>query len=135
MAILNNTWFPTEVPPKPNGHYAHIVMLRVTESYALFQTDGELNTARVRSGVAHDGLMTRIEIFKRKQTTPERLTGRELLRRYGFLSDHPQPIGESPWTIRKSPSATTMWPSVECLTVLAMALPSVIRGRRSPNHC
>lgn len=89
MAILNNTWFPAEVPPKPNGHYAHIVMLRTTESYALFQTDGELNTARVRSGVAHDELMTRIEIFKRKQTTPERLTGRELLRRYGFLSDQP----------------------------------------------
>jgi hypothetical protein len=40
MAILNNTWFPAEVPPKPNGHYAHIVMLRVTESYdtrAVFQ--------------------------------------------------------------------------------------------------
>src|SRR5438093_13664049 len=89
MAPLNTQWFPQEIPPKPNGYYAHIVMLRVTESYALFQTDGELNTARVRAGVAHDGLMTRIEIFKRKHTTPERLTGRELLRRYGFLSDQP----------------------------------------------
>jgi CRISPR-associated protein Csc2 len=89
MAILNNAWFPAEVPPKPNGHYAHIVLLRATESYALFQTDGELNTGRVRSGVMHDGPMTRIEMFKRKQTTPERLTGRELLRCYGFLSDLP----------------------------------------------
>ena len=70
MAILNNTWFPAEVPPKPNGHYAHIVMLRVTESYALFQTDGELNTARVRSGMTHAEPMTRIEIFKRKQSKP-----------------------------------------------------------------
>jgi CRISPR-associated protein Csc2 len=30
--------------------------------------------------------MTRITIFKRKQSTPERLVGRELLRRYGFIS-------------------------------------------------
>jgi CRISPR-associated protein Csc2 len=89
MTILKDGWFPAEVPPKPNGHYAHLVMLRITESYALFQTDGELNTARVRAGLTHDTPMTRIEMFKRKQTTPERLTGRELLRRYGFLSDLP----------------------------------------------
>jgi CRISPR-associated protein Csc2 len=52
----------------------------------LFQTDGELNTARVNSGLIHTDLMTRLTIFKRKQSTPERLTGRELLRRYGFIS-------------------------------------------------
>ena len=89
MASLNTQWFPQEVLPKPNGYYAHIIMLRVTESYALFQTDGELNTARVRIGEQTAGFLSRIEIFKRKQTTPERLTGRELLRRYGFLSAEP----------------------------------------------
>jgi CRISPR-associated protein Csc2 len=86
---LNTQWFPQEVPSKPNGYYAHIIMLRVTESYALFQTDGELNTARVRGGEITPGFMSRIEIFKRKQTTPERLMGRELLRHYGFLSREP----------------------------------------------
>ncbi|HET9920543.1 MAG TPA: type I-D CRISPR-associated protein Cas7/Csc2, partial [Ktedonobacteraceae bacterium] len=30
---------------------------------------------------------TRIVLFKRKQSTPERLTGRELLRRYGFVEN------------------------------------------------
>ena len=89
MAPLNTQWFPQEIPPKPNGYYAHIVMLRVTNSYALFQTDGELNTARVRAGEQTPGFVSRIEIFKRKQTTPERLVGRELLRRYGFLSAEP----------------------------------------------
>jgi len=89
MAPLNTQWFPQEIPPKPNGYYAHIVMLRVTDSYALFQTDGELNTARVRAGEQTVGCVSRIEIFKRKQTTPERLVGRELLRRYGFLSAEP----------------------------------------------
>jgi CRISPR-associated protein Csc2 len=68
------------------GRYAHIVMLRVTDSYPLFQTDGELNTARVRAGEEDPEMVTRLTIFKRKQSTPERLVGRELLRRYGFLS-------------------------------------------------
>ncbi len=86
---LNNDWFPKAVPGKPSGHYAHIIVLRETTSYAIFQTDGELNTARVSSSLAHSDPMTRITIFKRKQTTPERLTGRELLRRYEFLSSEP----------------------------------------------
>ena len=89
MASLDAQWFPQEVLPKPSGYYAHIIMLRVTDSYALFQTDGELNTARVRAGEQTAGFLSRIEIFKRKQTTPERLTGRELLRRYDFLSAEP----------------------------------------------
>lgn len=86
MSSLNQEWFPAKVPPKPSGYYAHIIMLRVTESYPLFQTDGELNTARVNAGVQDQNLITRLTIFKRKQTTPERLVGRELLRHYGFIS-------------------------------------------------
>ncbi len=86
---LNKSWFPTAVPSKPSGYYAHIILLRETTSYALFQTDGELNTARVSKGLQNNEMMTRITMFKRKQTTPERLTGRELLRRYDFLSDQP----------------------------------------------
>ena len=84
MSPLNTAWFPQQVLPKPSGYYAHLVMLRVTDSYALFQTDGELNTARIRLGERTPGFVSRIEIFKRKQTTPERLVGRELLRHYGF---------------------------------------------------
>lgn len=86
MSTLNLDWFPKQVPPKPTGHYAHIITVRVTDSYPLFQTDGELNTARVAAGIASTEPMTRITIFKRKQSTPERLVGRELLRHYGFTS-------------------------------------------------
>ncbi len=86
MHTLDTNWFPVQVPPKPSGYYAHIVMLRVTESYPLFQTDGELNTARVSAGAADGKVITRLTMFKRKQTTPERLVGRELLRRYGLIS-------------------------------------------------
>ena len=89
MSALNPRGFPVEVPAKPSGYYAHLVMLRVTESYPLFQTDGELNTARVAAGVVDRTPITRLTIFKRKQTTPERLIGRELMRRYGLISAEP----------------------------------------------
>src|SRR5512133_1679557 len=86
MNTLNPESFPKDVPGKPMGNYVHILLLRVTDSYSLFQTDGELNTVRVRAGVANNGILTRLTLFKRKQTTPERLAGRELLRHYGLLS-------------------------------------------------
>ena len=86
MSTLKSNWFNKQVPGKPMGRYAHIVTIRVTDSYPLFQTDGELNTARVNSGEANKDPMTRLTIFKRKQSTPERLVGRELLRRYGLVS-------------------------------------------------
>lgn len=84
--MLKESFFPNEVPGRPMGHYAHIILLRETDSYALFQTDGELNTAQVHAGVTHNEIISRLVMFKRKQTTPERLTGRELLRRYGLIS-------------------------------------------------
>lgn len=74
--------FHTEIPAKPMGKYAHFITIRITESYPLFQTDGELNKARVRAGVVHPEAISRLAMFKRKQSTPERLTGRELLRNY-----------------------------------------------------
>lgn len=86
MQPLKTDWFLSQIPPKPMGRYAHIITLRVTDSYPLFQTDGELNTARVSAGETNPEIITRLTMFKRKQSTPERLTGRELLRRYGFLS-------------------------------------------------
>lgn len=84
--MLNLNHFPAALPPRPQGSYAHIVLLRETDSYALFQTDGELNVARVRAGREDSQTLTRLIMFKRKQTTPERLVGRELLRRHGVIS-------------------------------------------------
>ena len=61
MSALNPRGFPVEVPAKPSGYYAHLVMLRVTESYPLFQTDGELNTARVAAGVVYIKQVLQVE--------------------------------------------------------------------------
>ena len=80
--------FHKAIPELPMSRYAHIVISRQTDSYPLFQTDGELNLVRVSRGLtqANQEPMTRVVIFKRKQSTPERLTGRELLRRHGVIA-------------------------------------------------
>ncbi len=90
MAFLKNVdakLFHTEIPYKPMGKYVHFLSIRVTESYPLFQTDGELNKARVRAGIQNSAAISRLTMFKRKQSTPERLVGRELLRNYGLMTD------------------------------------------------
>src|SRR5438874_1306860 len=79
--------FHQDIPKLPMGKYAHIIMLRETNSFALFQTDGELNICRVSLGLKKQPPGTRIVLFKRKQSTPERLTGRELLRRYNLVNE------------------------------------------------
>lgn len=85
----NNTIFHTSIPPRPSGKYAHFVLLRETESFPLFQTDGSLNVVRVRSGLTdkNKDVITRLILFKRKQSSPERLAGRELLRSLDIITD------------------------------------------------
>lgn len=82
LTTVDSKFFHSEIPAKPMGKYAHFITIRVTESYPLFQTDGELNKARVSAGIEHKEAISRLAMFKRKQSTPERLTGRELLRNY-----------------------------------------------------
>lgn len=82
LKTIDAKFFHNEIPAKPMGKYAHFITIRITESYPLFQTDGELNKAKVRAGIQHQEAISRLAMFKRKQSTPERLTGRELLRNY-----------------------------------------------------
>lgn len=86
LKSIDQKFFHTEIPYKPMGKYAHFLTVRVTESYPLFQTDGELNKARVRAGIEDPTPVSRLSMFKRKQSTPERLVGRELLRNYGLMT-------------------------------------------------
>jgi len=86
LKTLDAKLFHASLPYKPMGKYAHFLTVRVTESYPLFQTDGELNKARVRAGIEDQKPISRLTMFKRKQSTPERLVGRELLRNYGFMT-------------------------------------------------
>ncbi|MCT7960196.1 type I-D CRISPR-associated protein Cas7/Csc2 [Laspinema sp. D1] len=86
LKTVSSQFFQAEIPYKPMGKYVHFLTVRVTESYPLFQTDGELNKARVSSGIKTKEAISRLTMFKRKQSTPERLVGRELLRNYGFMT-------------------------------------------------
>ncbi|MEG4317581.1 MULTISPECIES: type I-D CRISPR-associated protein Cas7/Csc2 [unclassified Microcoleus] len=86
LKTVDSKFFHAVIPYKPMGKYVHFLTVRVTESYPLFQTDGELNKARVRSGIQDQKPISRLTMFKRKQSTPERLVGRELLRNYGFMT-------------------------------------------------
>jgi CRISPR-associated protein Csc2 len=84
LNTIDSKFFHDVIPAKPMGKYVHFITIRVTESYPLFQTDGELNKARVRAGIENKEPISRLAMFKRKQSTPERLTGRELLRKYNI---------------------------------------------------
>lgn len=86
LKTIDPKFFHAEIPSKPMGKYAHFLTIRITESYPLFQTDGELNKARVRAGIVDKATISRLSMFKRKQSTPERLAGRELLRNYGLMT-------------------------------------------------
>lgn len=88
QTIVPEACFLDAIPKAPEGRYAHIVLVRETESYPVFQTDGTLNIANVKSGLAKKEPLIRLAMFKRKQTSPERLTGRELLRRGGITQNH-----------------------------------------------
>lgn len=71
----------------PQGRYVHFVLVRETESFPLFQTDGTLNIIRVQAGLQANQTISRLVMFKRKQTSPERLRGRELLRYFDIISE------------------------------------------------
>ena len=87
QTIVPEACFLDTIPKAPEGRYAHILMIRETESYSVFQTDGTLNIANVKRGMKDAKPLIRLAMFKRKQTSPERLTGRELLRRSGITQN------------------------------------------------
>jgi len=82
MSILDTlkSEFQAAFPRLASGKYIHFLMLRHSQSFPVFQTDGVLNTARTYAGLQTREPISRLVMFKRKQTTPERLAGRELLR-------------------------------------------------------
>lgn len=90
MSILDTlkSQFQPVFPRLASGKYVHFIMLRNSQSFPVFQTDGVLNTARTQAGLKPENhnSISRLVMFKRKQTTPERLTGRELLRSLNLTS-------------------------------------------------
>lgn len=74
----------------PYGKYVSLLLIRKTESEAIFRTEGSgegLAKEYVKAGLAPHNQKTvrRVVISKRKQTAVERRVGRELLREHGLL--------------------------------------------------
>jgi CRISPR-associated protein Csc2 len=78
--------FHSAFPRLASGKYVHFLMIRHSQSFPVFQTDGVLNVARTQAGLETTNKFSRLVMFKRKQTTPERLAGRELLRSLGLTT-------------------------------------------------
>lgn len=80
-----------EVPTTATGRMAHIGVLRETNSYNIFTTEGsELNLASTDATTAGEEKIQRIVMFKRKQVAAERRKGKELLR--GLYENNGNPI-------------------------------------------
>ncbi len=85
--LVPENYFLNRIPKAPTGRYAHLIVVRETESFPVFQTDGTLNIAKVKAGLQNGDSLIRLAMFKRKQSSPERLTGRELLRSTGITQN------------------------------------------------
>lgn len=85
LTTLKSEFHPA-FPRLASGKYIHFIMLRHSQSFPVFQTDGVLNTARTQAGLEAKEPISRLVMFKRKQITPERLGGRELLRSLNLTS-------------------------------------------------
>jgi CRISPR-associated protein Csc2 len=72
----------------PHGRYVSLIIVRKTESEAIFRTEGSgegLVKETVTAGLRDLRPLRRVVITKRKQTAVERRTGRELLRAHAML--------------------------------------------------
>ncbi|HYW22072.1 MAG TPA: type I-D CRISPR-associated protein Cas7/Csc2 [Nodularia sp. (in: cyanobacteria)] len=78
--------FQSAFPRLASGKYVHFLMVRHSQSFPVFQTDGVLNTARTQAGLQTPDPISRLVMFKRKQVSPERLVGRELLRSLNLIN-------------------------------------------------
>jgi len=80
-------YFVPAIPRTPTNRYASIVLLRETQSYAIFTTEGgeQQDVEQTQAGLTHSEPTTRLVMFKRKQVAPERRTGKALLRQYGVF--------------------------------------------------
>jgi CRISPR-associated protein Csc2 len=87
MSILDSLKpeFQPVFPRLASGKYIHFIMLRHSQSFPVFQTEGILNTAPTQAGLKTQNKINRLVMFKRKQVSPERLVGRELLRSLSLI--------------------------------------------------
>jgi len=76
-----------EFPYIPKGRTISLIMVRTTQSEAIFRTDGDLNKETVSSSLMDPSPITRVVVTKRKLTASERRSGREFFRELGIIPE------------------------------------------------
>jgi CRISPR-associated protein Csc2 len=100
-------YFVPEIPRTPTNRYVSIILLRETQSYAIFTTEGgeQQDVEQTQAGVTNTDAISRLVMFKRKQVAPERRTGKALLRQYGIfpyaIQDNNVLYGEEATRVKK----------------------------------
>ncbi len=100
-------YFVPEIPRTPTNRYVSIILLRETQSYAIFTTEGgeQQDVEQTQAGVTNTDAISRLVMFKRKQVAPERRTGKALLRQYGIfpyaIQDNNVLYGEEATQVKK----------------------------------
>ena len=74
-------------PIKPTSRYISIVLLRKTESEAIFRTDEGITQEMVTLGVVDEKKASRVIFSKRKAIAVERRKGREFLRLHNLIKE------------------------------------------------
>ncbi|HBT25677.1 MAG: CRISPR-associated protein Csc2 [Thermotogota bacterium] len=74
-------------PVKPTGRYISIVLLRKTESEAIFRTDEGITQEMITLGIEDKSKASRVIFSKRKAIAMERRKGRELLRLHDLIKE------------------------------------------------
>lgn len=90
MEFLNDyqKFFCAKYENFPLSKYINLIILRKTESEAIFRTEGSgegLSKEFTHAGLEKVEIIPRVIISKRKQVAVERRTGRELLRNFNLL--------------------------------------------------
>lgn len=88
LETLTAKHLPAQYENFPRGRFATLVLIRKTESEAIFRTEGSgegLVKETVMAGRRNGKAIRRVVISKRKQTAVERRQGRDLLRDHDLL--------------------------------------------------
>lgn len=76
-----------DFPYTPKGRTISAIVLRTTQSEAIFRTDGDLNKETVSASLKDPSPITRVVVTKRKLTASERRSGREFFRELGVIPE------------------------------------------------
>ena len=78
--------FPDHMGFVPSNFYVHIISIAQLQDLTFLRTDQEVNRMQTKKNLDGVDFITRVMWMQRKLTSPQRITGRQLLNEFGFIS-------------------------------------------------